>query len=421
MKIAVIGGGSTYTPELVEGLIAHAQEMGLERLCLMDIDPERLAVVGGLVRRMVDKAHAPFRVELTGSTQEAVAGADFVLTQLRVGGQQARHDDTLICLAEGIVGQETTGPAGFAKAMRTIPVVLEVCRVMRELAPGAWLINFANPAGIVTEAVLKYGGVQAIGLCNGPINLQINIAKRFGVDYRAVDLDYVGLNHLSWVRKVWVNGRDVSGELLPYKPPVASNIPEMQLDQEFLNALRMIPSSYLNYYYLTADVVRHLQAQPKTRAQRVIEIEEKLLAAYRDPNLAEKPKELEQRGGAYYSTVAVSLIRAIVTNSGARHIVNVQNNGAMPELPWDAVIEVTASVDRRGAHPFPVGRLEPEIRGLIQHVKAYEELTVEAAVRRDYHKALLALANNPLVDSVHKAKRILDRFIERHGWDLHRP
>ncbi|NMB11677.1 MAG: 6-phospho-beta-glucosidase [Firmicutes bacterium] len=418
MKIAVIGSGSTYTPELVEGLIAHGSELGLKSLYLMDINSERLRVVGGLVGRMVAKAGNSFRVELTESRREAVAGADFVLTQLRVGGQQARHTDTILCLEENLIGQETTGPAGFAKALRTIPVMLDICKDMRELAPNAWLINFTNPSGIITEAILKYGGVRGIGLCNIPIGIQTRIAQQFQVDHEAVDLEYVGLNHLAWVRKIWVNGQDVSAQVLSSEQYQAANIPELSLPKEFLGALGMVPNSYLRYFYLTDEMLRDLKAREKTRAQQVMEIEAALLEKYEDSHLADKPEELSKRGGAHYSTAAVSLIRSIVGNAEKHHIVNVQNNGAIVDLPPEAVIEVNASVDSRGAHPLAVGRLEPEIRGLIQHVKAYEELTVEAAVHSDYSKALLALANNPLVDSVNKAKRLLDRFIEVHKLPL---
>lgn len=421
MKIAVIGGGSTYSPELVEGLIEHADELRLSSLYLCDIDERRLDIVGSLVKRMVREAGAPFEVVLTDERKQAISGADFVLVQLRVGGQQARHVDTVLCLEENIIGQETTGPAGFAKAMRTIPVVLDICAEMRESAPDAWLINFTNPAGIVTEAILKYGGVKAIGLCNVPIGLQVKIAEQFDATYADVDLDYVGLNHLAWVRQIWVKGKDVSDDVLPHKPEAGQNVPELEYDDDFLAALNMIPNYYLNYFYLTDETVADLKAKDKTRAEEVMAIEETLLEKYTDPDLREKPKELEKRGGAHYSTVAVSLIKAIATNSGARHIVNVQNNGALPELPSDAVIEVTASVDGHGAHPFAIGSLEPEIRGLIQHVKAYEELTVEAAVHNDYEKALLALVNNPLVDSIHKAKRLLERFVEEHKLPLANP
>lgn len=415
MKITVIGSGSTYTPELVEGLIEHGKALGVTHLSLFDVNAERQEVVGNLIHRMVQKAGSPFQVNVTQDRQEAITGAAFVLNQIRVGGQQARHDDTIFCLEEGVIGQETTGAAGFAKALRTIPVVLDICSDIRRYAPSAWLINFTNPAGIVTEAVLKYGDVPVIGLCNAPIGIQMMYAKKYGVGPEAIDLDYVGLNHLSWVRRIFVSGEDKTAEALANPPSKAANIPDLEINDAFWHALGMLPNGYLNYFYMTDEMVAHLKSQEKTRAEEVMAIEETLLEKYRDPDLKEKPKELEKRGGAYYSTVAVSLIRAIATNSGARHIVNVRNNGTLPDLPDDVAIEVTASVDRRGAHPYVIGRVEPEIRGLMQQVKAYEELTVEAAVHNDYNKALLALANNPLVPSIHKAKRLLDRFITHHN------
>lgn len=419
MKITVVGGGSTYTPELVEGLLLEAEALDLQTVCLFDINETRLQVVGDMVKRMVNAKGNPFNVVNTTNRREAITGADFVLTQIRVGGQQARHDDTLICLEEDVIGQETTGAAGFAKAMRTIPVILDICDDIKKYAPNAWLINFTNPAGIVTEAVLKYGGVNVIGLCNVPIGIQMAVAEDYGVCHEDVDLEYVGLNHLAWVRKIFVKGEDKTEEVLAKanraKP---SNIPELTINSDFMEALGMRMNGYLNYFYLAHEMVDHLKSREKTRAQVVQEIEEALLEEYKDKNLVEKPKHLEKRGGAHYSTVAVSLIKDIHRNTGARHIVSVRNNSAIPELPEDVAVEVTAVVSGSGAVPLSIGKLEPEIRGLMQHVKAYEELTVEAAVHSDYHKALLALATNPLVPSVNKAKRLLDRFIEHHNLPL---
>lgn len=414
MKITVVGGGSTYAPELAEGLINYCQELGLKELCLFDINPKRLRIVGELVQRMVQKVGSPFQVVLTTNQVDAVSGADFVLNQMRVGGQQARHDDTMFCMAEGIIGQETTGPAGFAKALRTIPVVLDLCKDITKHAPRARLINFTNPSGIVTEAVLKYTDVPTIGLCNVPMGMKMAVAKKYDVTHSDVDLDYVGLNHLSWVRKIWVRGCDVTQDILQEESDRPANIPKFELSKEFRTALNMKLNGYLSYFYLTDEILERNMKKEKTRAQEVMEIEAELLKKYGDPKLEEKPAELERRGGAYYSTASVLLILDMVRNSGAKHVVNVQNNGVLPELPTDCVVEVTASVDARGAHPFMIGKLEPEIRGLIQQVKAYEELTVEAAVHGDYHKALLALVNNPLVSSSHKAQRLLDKFIEHH-------
>jgi len=418
VKIAVIGAGSTYTPELAEGLILEANALGLEELYLHDTDEERLEIVGGLVQRMVQAQGSPFRVQCTLNRVEAVSGADFVLTQIRVGGQAARALDTKICLEEGIIGQETTGPVGFAKAMRTIPVLLDICGDIRAHAPGAFLINFTNPAGIITEAVLKYGGVQAIGLCNIPFGIQAAVARECGVSPEAVELEYVGLNHLSWVRRIFVSGQDRTQELLEKAAAKPANIPALKLHPEFQRALNMWTNSYLNYFYLHDEMLEHLLSQPKTRGEVVAELEAKLLEQYQDPNLCTKPKELEKRGGAHYSSAAVSLIRDIHLGTGKKHIVNVQNSGALPDLPLDAVVEVPCLVDAHGARPLVMGRLEPQIRGLLQHVKAYEELTVEAAVRKDYKTALLALTTHPLTTSVNKAKRILDGFNAAHDLQL---
>lgn len=418
MKITIVGAGSTYTPELAEGLLKEWQSLGLKRLYLYDINLERLNIVGGLVQRMVAAKENPFEVVLTLDRREAISGADYVLTQIRVGGQEARHTDTIICREEGVIGQETTGPVGFAKAMRTIPVILDICTEIREHAPNAFLINFTNPAGIVTEAVMKYGGVNVIGLCNVPFGMIMGIAKEYGVPADDVELEYVGLNHLSWVRKVLVKGEDKTKELVLKKSARPANIPKLAMNEDFQLALGMQTNSYLNYFYLQDETIDHLQGQEKTRAQIVSEIEATLLEKYKDPNLAEKPAELEKRGGAYYSTVAISLVKDIHKNAGTKHIVNTRNNGALPDLPCDAVVEVQAIVDRKGATPLTIGKLEPQIRGLLQHVKAYEELTVEAAITKDYNKALLALTTNPLMTSVNKAKRILDRFNEVHNLQL---
>lgn len=419
MKITIVGAGSTYSPELAEGLIQEAGELSLKELYLYDIDENRLSIVGGLVQRMVKAKGDPFNVTLTLDRREAIQGADFVLTQIRVGGQEARHLDTKICLAEGLIGQETTGPVGFSKAMRTIPVILDICSDIRAHAPNAVLINFTNPAGIVTEAVMKYGGgVKVIGLCNVPFGMRAAAAEAYGVPVKDVEVDYVGLNHLAWIRKILINGEDKTLELVQKSSAKPANIPQLAINEEFQVALGMSPNSYLNYFYIQDEMIEHLKEQPKTRAQVVSELEATLLEQYKNPELNIKPKELEKRGGAHYSTVAISLVKDIYYNAGTKHIVNVKNNGALPELPCDAVIEVPAIIDSQGATPLVIGKLEPQIRGLIQHVKAYEELTVEAAVSKNYNQALLALTTNPLVTSVNKAKRILDRFNEEHNLQL---
>ena len=420
MKICVIGGGSTYTPELLEGLIQNFEHLPLKQLMLMDISAERLRVVGGLAERMVRAAGQPFALELTPDLTKAVAGADFVITQIRVGGQQARHDDTVLALAHGVIGQETTGVVGFAKALRTIPVLLKVSHEIRAHAPGAMLINFTNPAGLVTEALVKHGGVRCIGLCNSPIGTQMALAKRYAVPAASILLDYVGINHFAWIRGVTIAGREVMDEVMAdLLAKVPANIPPLEYHHDFLAALRMIPSSYLRYFYLQHETLEQLQQQTQTRAQEVMAIEATLLEKYQQPQLSEKPAELEKRGGAYYSTAAVALIRAMVTNAGERHIINVRNGSALPDLPEESVVEVPAIVDASGAKPLAMGRLEPSIRGWLQLLKSYEILAVEAAVEQSFHKALLALSCHPLVPSVNKARLLIAALNEKYRLGLH--
>ena len=420
MKVAVIGGGSTYTPELVDGLIASAAELGLTELVLMDVDQERLDVVGRFCDRMCSHAQAAFRFGSTTDLDAAIADAAFVLTQIRVGGQAGRHKDIQLGLRHGLIGQETTGVGGFAKALRTIPVIVDLCHRMEQLCRHAWLINFTNPSGLVTEAALKQGRDKVIGLCNIPITLKMDAARLLGVDASRLELDYIGLNHLSWVRRILVDGTDVLPEALATLTGVGrpANLPE-ELDYPgaFLRALGAIPNSYLNYYYRTRRALSELEAKPKSRAQEVMQVEQALLERYRDPNLVSKPAELEKRGGAYYSTAAVDLMRSLVVGDQATHVVNIKNAATIPCLPPECVVEVACRVDASGAHPLPLAPPEPQIRGLMQHVKAYEELTVEAVAARSREKALLALVTHPLVADPDLALALLDEIATEHGVD----
>jgi 6-phospho-beta-glucosidase len=393
-KVTVVGAGSTYTPELVEGFARRTERLPLDELVLHDIDPERLAVVGGLARRMLDRLGWPGRLTLTGDRDGAIDGADFVLLQLRVGGQAARLSDETLPLEFGVIGQETTGAGGFAKALRTVPVVLELAELTAQrAAPGAWLVDFTNPVGIVTQALLD-DGHRAIGLCNVAITLQRRIAARFEVAPERVALEHVGLNHLTWERAVRVDGEDRLADLLDEDAQGLGA--ELGLPPEVLRAVRAIPSYYLRYYYLTRSVLAE-QRGGHTRAQDVMDIEAKLLEMYRDEHLTEKPDLLSQRGGAFYSEAAAQLIASLYDGAGDVQVVDVRNGGALPDLPDDAVVEIPAMIDRDGAHPLPLAALAPEQRGLVQAIKAYEELTIEAARTGDRTTAWRALAANPLV------------------------
>ena len=408
-KIAVIGAGSTYTPELAEGLVARAGALGLRDLWLMDINPRRLGIVGGLVQRMARAGGDPFQVHMTGDRAAAIEGADFVVVQIRVGGNAARAVDERIPLEFDIIGQETTGPGGFAKALRTIPVMLDIAGEVTALAPQAWLINFTNPSGIITEAVHRYRTHRIIGLCNAPVGLQRDLARAFGVGTEAVRMEYLGLNHLSFARRVFVNGKDVTGVALANAAEGADPVAA-----EYIRAIGMIPSGYLRYYYAHEQVLRKAKAAARTRGEEVEEIERELLKEYEDPALAKKPERLSLRGGAHYSDAALAVIESLGSDAGQEHIVNVLNKGAIEGLPDDVVVELPASIGAAGPAPREMGALPLCVRGLVQAVKAYEQLTVKAGAEGDRAAALQALIAHPLVRSVDIARQLLDRLLEAH-------
>ena len=393
MKLAVVGAGSTYTPELVSGL----SRLRVDALALHDVDAERLEVVGGLARRMLDRQGYAGELALGSDLDAAVEGADFVLIQIRVGGQEARLRDETVPLRCGCIGQETTGAGGFAKAMRTVPVVLEIAERVRERAAAeAWIVDFTNPVGIVTRALLD-DGQRAVGLCNVAITFQRRIAGWLGVEPERVLVDQVGLNHLTWIRVVRLDGRDVLPDLLAsHGDELAA---EIDLPRRVLDELGAIPSYYLHYFYAHDEVLAE-QREGVPRAQTVAEIERELLQMYRDPELAEKPALLDRRGGAYYSEAAVGLVGSLVSGDGAIHVVDVRNDGTLAGLAADDVVEVPAAVGRGGPEPLPQEPLAPELLGLVQHVAAYERLTAQAAVTRDPVLARKALLAHPLIGQV---------------------
>ncbi|WP_175639432.1 6-phospho-beta-glucosidase [Metabacillus schmidteae] len=424
LKVVVIGGGSSYTPELIEGFIKRYEEFPIEELYLVDIEPghEKLETVGALAKRMIEKANLPIDVHLTLDRREAIKNAAFVTTQIRVGMLDARSRDEKIPLKYGLLGQETTGAGGFAKALRTIPVILDICHDIEELSPHAFLLNFTNPAGIVTEAVTKYTKVKTIGLCNLPIGTKMSIAKMMDVDVSKVDIEMVGINHLNWTTKVWIEGKEITSEVLDImsgaKGVTVKNIPDIEWDPEFIQSVGMIPCSYLRYYYMKDKMIeKQLQdfETKGTRADEVRKVEEELFKLYKNPNLNSKPIQLEKRGGAYYSEAAVQLMTSIYNNKKDIQIVNVKNNGLISCLPDDVSVEVNCVIDSEGPTPLQLKTtLPPHIRGLLQIVKAYEELTVEAAVHGDIQAGLQALTIHPLVGSAELAKKIFKDILDKN-------
>jgi 6-phospho-beta-glucosidase len=417
LKIAVVGGGSTYTPELVDGIARRSTRLATDELVLYDIDPNRREVVGGLASRMLRRGGWPGRLLITGDRAEALDGADFVLIQLRVGGQQARLVDETLPNQFGAIGQETTGPGGFAKALRTIPVLLEIAEeTARRSARDAWIVDFTNPVGIVTRALLDEGH-RVIGLCNVAIGLQRRFAERFGVQPEQVDLEHVGLNHLSWERAIRVNGVDRLPEMLAAD---ADSLGEMVgVPGALVRTVRALPSYYLRYYYCTDEVLRG-QLDGHTRAQEVMEIEQQLLELYRDPSLDTKPELLEHRGGAFYSEAAAQLIASLHDGLGDVQVVDTYNRGALPDLPDDVVVEVPARITRDGAQTVRLAPLAPEMHGLVEAARAYEELTIAAAKSGDREVALRALLANPLVRTWSTAEPLLGALLEANREHLPR-
>jgi 6-phospho-beta-glucosidase len=404
MKLTVIGAGSTYTPELV----SHLSRLPVGEVALHDIDAERLDVVGGLAERMLAKQDYDGALVRTGDLDRALDGAAFVLFQIRVGGQQARLRDETVPLRCSCIGQETTGAGGFAKAMRTVPVVLELAeRVAERAAPGAWIVDFTNPVGIVTRALLD-AGHRAVGLCNVAIGFQRSISGMLGVQPDRIEVDQVGLNHLTWIRAVRLDGRDVLPDLLAEHGDALAE--EVDIPRRVLEDLGAIPSYYLHYFY-AHDRVLAEQRDGVPRAQTVSEIERELLEMYKDPNLAEKPALLDQRGGAHYSEAAVGLVGSLHRGDDAVHVVDVHNGGTLRGLAVDDVVEVPARVGEAGPVPLPQAPLAPELLGLVQHVTAYERLAVEAAITRDPVTARKALLAHPLVGQVDKVDGLVDALL----------
>lgn len=409
MKIAVVGGGSTYTPELIEGFAHRSGVLKVDELVLHDIAPDRLDVVGGLAQRIMARHGFPGRLVTTTSLESAVDGAAAVLVQLRVGGQRARLVDETLPGRFGLLGQETTGPGGFAKALRTVPVVLDIASTVAERAlPAAWIVDFTNPVGIVTRALLD-AGHRAIGLCNSAIGFQRRLARTFGVAPDRIRLDHAGLNHLTWIRRVLVDGVDRLPELLG-SDAVHGLAADTGLPADLLRTLDAIPSYYLHYFYCTDQAVR-AQASGPQRAEEVLKIERTLLDMYADPALDRKPELLEKRGGAYYSEAAAALVTSLLTGDGGHHYVDVRNGGTIAGLPDEAVVEVPALVDTDGPHPVPVAPLAPEMLGLVQAVTGYEVLAIEAARTGDRRTALRALLANPLVRQWDTAVPLLDALL----------
>ena len=430
IKIVTIGGGSSYTPELIEGFIKRKDELPIKELWLVDIEDgkEKLKIVGAMAKRMVKAANLDWKVNLTLDRREALKDADFVTTQFRVGLLDARIKDERIPLNHGIIGQETNGAGGMFKAFRTIPVILDIIDDMRELCPNAWFVNFTNPSGMITEAAIKYGGWdRTVGLCNLAINSIKDCSKVLKIPEKDLFFKFAGLNHFHWHR-VWdKEGNERTKEILNkmYNPEFeeeaigsgVANIKDIKFNFEQLKDLGMLPCPYHRYYYATDDMLRsELEefSKGETRAEVVKKTEAELFQLYKDPKLDYKPEQLAKRGGAYYSDAACELIASIYNDKRIEMVVSTINKGAIEDLPYDSVVEISSVITANGPQPINWGKFEPAARGMVQMMKGMEETIISAAVTGNYNKALHAFTINPLVPSGEIAKELLNEMLIAH-------
>ncbi|HBS93944.1 MAG TPA: 6-phospho-beta-glucosidase [Firmicutes bacterium] len=425
MKITVIGGGSAYTPGLIEGLIKIHGEVPYTELCLMDIDKAKLEIVTAIVSKIIAEALPEVKVTSTLNRMEAITDSNFILCQIRVGGLAGRVLDEKIPLKYEVIGQETVGPGGFAMALRTVPEMYAIAQDIKKYAPEAWLINYSNPSGMVAAMLAKYTDINAISICDVPIGVQHFIASLLKLPREQVKLDYVGLNHLGWFRKVFVDGKDIMpmlGEMAKTTDILAmlpsddeKTLHESAMMLRIFNKLGVIPSSYLQYYYLTRECLQAQLAADKTRGEVVQGIEKELLAHFKEVVQHEDSHLWKSRGGQWHSELMVGMLSAIYNDKGQEYVVNVINNGCVPGMAPEACVEIPCLIDKRGVRPLHVDRPDTDMLGLMQVVAAYETLTVEAAMEQDYNKALRALNLNPLIPSLEVAEKILNDYIAAHG------
>jgi len=416
LTLCIVGAGSSYTPELVSGLLAQPQdELPVSAVRLTDINPERLAVMAGLAERMVRHAGREVAVHKDTELERMLEGADFVITQIRVGGMKARYLDESIPLKYGIIGQETTGPGGMFKALRTIPPMLDIARKVTEVCPEAFILNYTNPSGIITEAVTKHARARLIGLCSGIPGMQKRLRAALASRYPNLKTYCVGLNHFGFVHRMVSDGRDVTAEAIEAAygkdGPLAGDGQTAQL----CRLIGAVPISYVNYYFHRGRRLADARSAPQTRAQQVEQIEREVLCEAADPQTVAKPKALSKRGGGGYADITFSVMKAILNDTGAELPANVPNHGAVRAMEEDAVVEVVCRVDRRGAAPLPVGRVPLAFAGLVQAIKAYETLTVEAAIARSRRLAVLALMNHPLAGDLDVIGPMVSEMLEAHG------
>ena len=412
MKVSVIGGGSLYTPELVDASIKHVKSgsLNIDTIVLMDIDEKRLEIIGKLTQRMVNNAKVPIKLILTTDIRAAIENADFIILEIRVGFLKARIQDEKIALKHRLIAQESTGAAGFSCAIRTIPVVLKYAQIIEEIAPKAWLINYSNPADIITEAISRHSNVKVVGLCYSPTMLKQGIASILKTDFDSISMEYFGLNHLGWVRKVYLDGEDVTPKLLSESEKMINpTYFPTPIDPKLVRVLNMIPNYYLRYYYNSDKLLGKQLKSKKTRGEELTKIQKKVFDWCLNPANNTKPAFLEKaRGSRYWSKALFSLIKAITNNENKILVVNTKSKGSIQNIDLESIVEVSSIVNNTGIHPLAMGYIPTETMGLIQTMKAYCTLTINSALEGSQDLALKALMTNPLIQSYEKAEAFLD-------------
>ncbi len=425
-KIVTIGGGSSYTPELIEGFIKRYKELPVRELWLVDVEEgrEKLEIIEALANRMVEKAGVPMKIYATLNRREALKDADFVTTQLRVGGLKARALDESIPLDHGIIGQETNGAGGMFKALRTIPVLFDIIKDCEDLCPNAWVINFTNPAGLVTEAVLNHTTWKRfIGVCNLPYGMEMGVSKIMDVEKERIRIHMAGLNHMVFGLDVFLDGVSIKDQVLHKMIEHSSdmnmkNVMDQPWSTEFLQALGAIPCAYHRYYFQKDDMLNHMlddyNKEGKTRATEVMDVEASLFEKYKNKALAEKPAELEKRGGAYYSDAACNLISSIANDTKDIQVVNTRNQGAIASIPYESAVEISCLITKEGPIPLTTGHLPLAADGIVSQLKAFERLTAKAAISGKYNDAFIAMVTNPLVQSETTGRVVLNELLLAH-------
>ncbi len=448
MKIAVIGGAGVRTVIFINGLLARYKKLNIDEVVLYDIDSEKQEIIGKLCAHVIKRKKEELKVGIAKSPIEAITGADYIVTTLRVGGDHSRVVDETIALTEGVIGQETTGVGGFSMAVRTIPVLLEYCKLIQEHAPNAWIFNFTNPSGLVTQALRSAGYDKIIGICDAPSSTKFRMANRLGVEEKDLYVEFFGLNHLSWIRSVKKNGKEILGDLLADDDFLNSVQEFAMFDPELLRSIGYLPNEYLYYYYHREKALENIQKSGETRGKTIEAVNLQMMEELKAMDMDADPEgalqiflyymalressymsietgsgkreeikrgKLEVPDGMGYAGVMLDCIEGLQSEEGYSLVLSVENQGCIQGLLDEDVIEVTCNVSKKGICPVPIGEVPEHAYLLMRLIKMYEKLTVEAIMHKSKETAIQALTLHPLINSYSLAKTLVERYDDAYG------